>query len=561
MLPSCVDLAALSSDAVLACDICIIGTGPAGAAIARELSGGRYDVIVLESGGVEREPAADELNIIDNVGAPRQSDQWLVRNRVLGGSSATWTGKCVPFDDIDYQQRDWVAFSGWPFAPRKLDAYLDRAAPYLGITPGAGFSGGRFWHVAGREAPPPRLDPAVAESYFWQYSRDPYNPADYARFGPHLQEQLGPNLRLLTGATVTHIDLVASGEAVRGLEVTDRTGRRFRLDAATVILAAGGIENARLLLASNRVQNCGVGNGRDQVGRYLMDHLRGNIARFALPGTRKLRKWFGHYRLHNEQVFAHGMRISEARQHGERLVNCAGWIAGDLADDDPWEALKRAARCKPGFAADAWIIARHAGLLLAGAKDYFIERNGWPRKISALHLIGMCEQVPDPDSRVTLSERTDHLGMARPRIDWRIHEIEHRSLRRLGEIVVVEFQRMGLPAPMLADWMVPGGAIPADFVDVAHPTGTTRMGSDPGFSVVDENCQVHGIVGLFVAGSSVFPTSSHANPTQMVVAMALRLADHVKERVGQELFNAARKANANGEGAGSDEKVMGNAGA
>jgi choline dehydrogenase-like flavoprotein len=142
----------------------------------------------------------------------------------------------------------------------------------------------------------------------------------------------------------------------------------------------------------------------------------------------------------------------------------------------------------------------------------------------------MCEQVPDADSRITLSERRDRLGMRLPKVDWRSHPDEARTMHRMAELVSDELERIGLPKPVLADWVRDKAQIPASFVDVAHPSGTTRMSSDPGKGVVDADCEVHGVEGLFVSGSSVFPTAGHCNPTQMIVAMAIRLSDHLKVR-------------------------------
>lgn len=103
-------------------------------------------------------------------------------------------------------------------------------------------------------------------------------------------------------------------------------------------------------------------------------------------------------------------------------------------------------------------------------------------------------------------------------------------MRRITELMVEQLSRMGLEPPVLEDWVRDGAMFPQTFRDVAHPTGTTRMADDPACGVVDAQCQVHGVNGLFIGGSSVFPTAGHANPTQMIVALALRLADTLKGR-------------------------------
>ena len=105
------DLRAIPADATLEADVCVVGSGPAGATVALELANGNSKVIVVESGGLQRDTEVDQLNEIENTGWPRIMDQWLVRNRMLGGTSNTWADRCAPFDEIDYQARDWVAHS------------------------------------------------------------------------------------------------------------------------------------------------------------------------------------------------------------------------------------------------------------------------------------------------------------------------------------------------------------------------------------------------------------------------------------------------------------------
>jgi choline dehydrogenase-like flavoprotein len=143
----------------------------------------------------------------------------------------------------------------------------------------------------------------------------------------------------------------------------------------------------------------------------------------------------------------------------------------------------------------------------------------------------MCEQVPNPESRIMLSERRDRLGMRISHIDWHVSEAEARTMRRTAELMAEQFMRMGIDLPEPAEWVRDQAMFPQTFKDVAHPTGTTRMADSPDRGVVDADCQVHGVHGLFIAGSSVFPTAGHANPTQLIVALAVRLADTLKDRV------------------------------
>jgi choline dehydrogenase-like flavoprotein len=151
-----------------------------------------------------------------------------------------------------------------------------------------------------------------------------------------------------------------------------------------------------------------------------------------------------------------------------------------------------------------------------------------PHKVDSIAIEGMAEQRPNPDSRITLSDKTDALGMPMARVDWRGDRDARRSLARLGQHLMKESIRIDIPAPQLDDWVIDERHDDGIFIDSAHTAGTTRMSDDPKQGVVDSNCRVHGVAGLYVAGASVFPTSGHANPTLMIVSLAIRLADRIK---------------------------------
>lgn len=512
-------------------DVCIIGSGPAGSTLAAELSGVRLRVVLLESGGFARTPEADALNEIECVGRPRAPTSWSVRNRIVGGSSHTWGGRCAPFDEIDFEPRSWAASPGWPLPYQELAPYMVRSAAHLGLGSGDGYCDARFWALAGREPPANEPDRALLLPFFWQFSRDPNEsyPYEYRRFGRDLTNRLGDNITLVSGATVLRIEPDPGGQVVRAVVFADPQGRLRRLRAGCIVLCAGGVENVRLLLASDTVTANGLGNGRDLVGRYLMDHLRGPLGQIDDDKAGQLKKRFGRYNV-GRNFFRGGLRLSPEVQRDEALLNCAVWLGEALSPDDPWAAIRRIAGGAARWPQDLLAVGANAGLVAGGALDYFVHRNGVPRKLEALELICMCEQLPDPDSRITLSDRRDGFGARLPRIDWRVHALETRTLARTAELVAAEFERLGLPAVRLADWVREAGELPSSFVDVAHPSGGTRMSADPSGGVVDVNGQVHGVDGLYVAGSSVFPTVGHCNPTQTIVALAIRLADHLKRR-------------------------------
>ena len=524
----------VGSDAIpeaLRCDVCIIGTGPAGMTIARELSGTSLRVTLLESGGAERQEEVDTLNEIESIGWPRVMDQWLVRNRVVGGSSSTWTGRCAPFDDIDFQSRDWMPYSGWPFTINDMMPYIDRSSKYLGLGIGNGITDDRIWALSGHPQPTIELDTDKLIPMFWQFSRDPINQYDRVRFG-RLAPDLGSNVMLITNATVLRINATETAAAVESVEFAGVGGRRWTLPASAVVLCAGGIENARLLLSSDNVASQGLGNDKDLVGRFLMDHPRGTVARFPLKTAKGVLSKFASFKSHaaGANVFQPGVRLSPTIQRSEQLLNCATWVDERLAPDDPWDALIHFLRREPNARPDVRAMLANSGLLIYGLKEHFISHRALPRKLAEITLEAMCEQPPNPDSRIVLSDRRDRLGMRISRIDWRVTEEEARAMRRVAELMVDQLTSMGIEPPVLEEWVRDRAMPPHAIRDVAHPTGTTRMADDPADGVVDAQCQVYGVEGLFIAGSSVFPTAGQSNPTQMIVALALRLADRLKDR-------------------------------
>jgi choline dehydrogenase-like flavoprotein len=530
------DLRAISIDEPLEADFCIVGSGPAGATIALELASTDARVLLVESGGLKRDAGTDALNEIENVGRPRVMDQWLVRNRMLGGTSNTWAGRCAAFDEIDYEPRDWVPHSGWPFKADELTPYLSRSASRLGLVANIEQSSPGFWNPAKQRGSKPGIDEKLLGSCFWQFSRDASNRNFSVNFAESLRSSGANNLDVILNATVTHVNTNQAGTAVESIDVRGPDGEARTISSRYVVLGASGIENARLLLASNSLHSCGLGNQRDLVGRFLMDHLKGTIGSFDPRKAQALRSWFGQYFIKgpigNHRTLR-GFRLSPEYQRAANLLNGAVFTEEYefIAPDDPWIAMKRLLRGRPPALRDAVNFGANLHLVGQGLFQYLVEKSSPPRKLERLELRCIVEQQPDPESRVTLSTRVDRFGVPLSRIDWKVNEPERRTIKAIANVLKAEFERLRIEPPLLEGWITQDQGLPAYFQDIAHPTGTTRMSADPASGVVDPNCQVHGVLGLFIAGSSVFPTSGHANPTQMIVALAIRLADTLKSRI------------------------------
>lgn len=521
------DIRTLPPNEQVETDVCLVGAGPVGLTIATELAGSGLRIVLLESGGREPDAWADSLNQIENIGAPRVMDQTLVRNRGLGGTSRTWSGRIATFDTQDFESRGWMPNSGWPISRNSLLPYFSRALPHIGgeiaDNTDTSFKRDVLRGTANQ------FDAKIFEDYVWSYSRDATRNRDFMRFGPRAEKIDGRTVSGFLNATVTHINTDLEGRLVTGLEVFGPDNQPRFVAAALTVLCAGGIENARLLLASRRTLPQGVGNRHDQVGRYLMDHLRGPVAAYDPPAFLDAQAAFGSFRKRVNQrtvVLTRGVALSPALQEREGLLAAAAWLNGDVAADDPLMAIGQLARLRGSPVAEVGKIVRSAPIIVRGLSRLGANRSPL-RKLRWLNLECIVEQPPRPESRVTLSDRTDALGIPLSKVDWRVGDAEGRTMRALAVRFCEESRRLRLPIPRVADWVLDDAA-PLPMQDVAHPIGTTRMSADPKAGVVDLDCRVHGIANLYVAGASTFPTSGHANPTQTALAMAIRLADHLR---------------------------------
>ncbi len=531
-----VDLNRLERGSSFETDVCIIGSGPAGLSIANEFIGTNTRVLVLESGGLYDEPATQALYEIENTGAPRIMGQDVLRYRILGGTSHIWTGRCAPFDGIDFEPRSWVPWSGWPVTREDLEPYFEQAGPYLGIGPNQYDE--TLWKRFGVDTPTPPLAGQSLRTMFWQFSKRPMSTTPM-HFGRDWVNSDAPNIEILLHSNVTHINLTPGGERVESVEVSTLDGKRSLVKAQATVLCCGGIENARLLLASNRNLSRGVGNQNDMVGRFLMDHTSIVAGSFEPRNSFKLRSLFGSYWLNDERGrhrYLHGLGLSKAVQEKEQLLNCHAYI-GDFvsAEANAWSALgrlKSSLKSARISGPDAKLVLGHFGEIVSGLLRRRFKHRPELGAVDSLWLELMLEQIPAPESRVTLSQdKKDALGMPLSSLHWKISDAERITARRMVNFVSDEFARLGLPPLRDIAQLEEHGQWVTRSYERAHPTGTTRMSNNPREGVVDANCQVHGVAGMFVAGSSVFPTSGAANPTLMIVATSLRLADYLKGNV------------------------------
>jgi len=527
------DARSVRHGATVRADLCVVGAGASGITLVRELAGQAFDVCLLESGGERYDRRTQSLYRGDNVGLP-YIPLHRSRLRCFGGSTNHWTGWCRRLDPIDFEARDWVPHSGWPFGGAELDAHYARAHRLCQL------GDDRYDVAAWESETSPRLplDGERLRSKIFQFS--PPTP-----FGRIYRDEIerAPNVTGYLRANALELETCAAGERVTRAHVATLDGGRFAVEAAVFVLATGGIENARLLLLSRQGPGTALGNRHDLVGRFFMEHpyLFSGVFRPA-AGTA-----MGLYRIHRaETVQARGeilaaLALTAEAQRQERILNGAVYFF-------PRPQHKTYRR----FASAAMVSAQHyvdalrrgelpenpirdLRELIRGADD--VAASAVRRAVALFRtaerfsIRAFLEPAPDPESRVTLCARRDRLGQPRARLAWRLGGLDRRTLARLHEILDDEIRRAGVGTiESHLEHGVTGW--PATLTGGAHHMGTTRMHDDPRQGVVDRDCRVHGVSNLYVAGSSVFPTAGHVNPTLTIVALALRLADHLKRQLG-----------------------------
>jgi choline dehydrogenase-like flavoprotein len=544
------DAKELPDGETLAADICIVGAGAAGIAMALELAGSPLQVLVLESGGFKEERATQDLYAGSVVDERLHSPPDRYRQRRYGGTTTIWGGRCMPLDAIDFETRDFMPYSGWPIGPGALAPFYPKANQLC--------EAGEFAYTQAEAFAAP-LRPMIEGFSSERFTTDTLErfscPTDFgARYGHRLRA--AGNVRVVLHANVTALQLDPSGASLQSLAVRTLAGKAFTARAREFVLASGGLEAARLLLASRNVQPQGIGNAHDLVGRYYMCHLAGTIGaltihrplgsvwngydvsdegiycrrRIALSAEAQRRERIGNFiaRLHHPRItepehrnailsllflakfvipYEYGKRL-----HGDEKASLATWL----------KHLRNVAVGPFDAAGFAWHMLRDRKLAERKFPSIIIKP-----KANLFSLDFHAEQQPNPDSRVTLTPDLDALGMPRLRVDWRYTPLDVATVSRAIALLADDVKASGVgvlaydPASVEFE-MTRYGAYGG------HHIGTARMGTDPRTSVVDDACRVHGVRNLSIASCAVFPTSSQANPTLTVVALALRLAGRLR---------------------------------
>jgi choline dehydrogenase-like flavoprotein len=496
------DARTLPDRATLDAELCIVGAGPAGLALAADLVDSPARIIVVESGSWETEPAAQLLNLVRVEGDPHAGLQ-VSRCRQIGGTSRTWNmplapshgAKFVPLDALDF--RGELGRPPWPLRFADLEPNYIRAQAVAGL--------GQFEYEASAwklPASPIAVDHPTLVSRIYQFGPS-------SRFCEHLPNVLAraANVTLCHSATVVRLRWRRS--AVEALEAITANGTRLTVNTRRLVLAGGGIENARLLLVEAEA-----GNFQDEsgwLGRGFMEHPRDFSIRLD-SSSRRLFDRLEFFDAHAVEGATVGGRIAlrEEAILGEDLPNASMTLlpAGRSWRPFHWriESL-------------AW---RRLGWNLQWPPGYGWSRlRPFARRFDGFQLLINLEEFPNPDNRLGLDAERDPLGVRRVRLRRRWRRADAERLIRLRAVVARGLEDMGL-GPLAI-----GALVPPD-PNSHHHLGTTRMGPDPKTGVTDSHGQVFGTDNLFVVGGSLFPAAGYANPTLTAIALALRLADRFR---------------------------------
>jgi len=559
-----IDARSIPSGKTIETEVCIVGAGPAGISLARELIGQGFRVSLLETGGTEPDEAIQSMaaGADDTIGDFYPGAIYM-RTRRYGGTSHQWQidmqdgrrgVRYTTLDPIDFEKRDWLPHSGWAISRKDLDPYYERAhqvcqtGPYDYKT--------ETWEDEGAKRLPFDED-RVTTRMFHFGPRDVFSQ-DYRK-----ELEQSSNVTLYTYATAIELLTNDAAQTVTQVKVATLEGNTFQISAKVVVLAIGGLEVARLMLLSDSTQKNGLGNQHDLVGRFLMDHpvVRSGV---LLPPNRQAINRLNLYdvRWSKGSLVIGKPVLSDSVMRREQLLNMntAIFPAAGIYQHNPLRMLLPQGRRfrSPAIESAQTIVKslkrrqlpknalRHAANLATGLDDliyyewrkkprilkpYGFDTGGWSKlpdreqRFGCFEVFHLTEQAPDPENRVTLGDVRDRLGCRKLQIHWKWNEIDRRSARRAQDIFAEEFARVGLGKLRLErDRGTPQIFLPS----IHHHMGTTRMHEDPKQGVVDSTCRVHGVSNLYIASSSVFPTGGYANPTLTIIALALRVADQVK---------------------------------
>jgi choline dehydrogenase-like flavoprotein len=438
----------------------------------------------------------------------------------FGGTTGHWGGMCALFDPIVFKKRDWINESGWPITHETLLPYYKRASVNVDID-NSDFDL-NYWLKQDPGLIPLPFDKDVVWSKIWKFSKP-------TRFGTKYRDSIvnSKNIHLYTYANVVDITANENLQNIDTVTIKNYTGKTFTATARYFILACAGIQNPRILLAANKQSAKGLGNENDLVGRFFMEHVELKSAELWLSEKSELKLY-----MNAQPRIRAELAITPATQAEFKILNgMVSFTPLDYARQMPsYIQLWNTSDPRVNEEKSRQAMYKTAGSRIHRLFEKFKSAES-KKKHQAFQMTLRLEQSPNPLSRVTLGEQKDELGVPQANLNWAFTPLEKKSIRKIYEIIGQQAGESGIGRVRLMEelWDPDDVALPVTTSGGWHHMGTTRMSNDAKKGVVDADCKVHGIQNFFIAGSSCFTTGSAVNPTYTIVALSIRLADHVKD--------------------------------
>ena len=521
----------------ISCDICIVGSGAAGIAIASRFVNNKLKVLLMESG--EFKPVRETQNLYDlhNIGYPIRQD-FMSRARYHGGTTNIWLGRSMMLSRIDFIDRNWVSDSGWPFGYNEILNYYNKAVKLLKLPKKENFQVNKWFSGMNKYEKLINYEQNIClNASIWgvrpfNFRREYFSTFKTSRY---LDVYLNSNLVKIT--------LNENKKHISKVDFTSLNGNSLVVKPKICVLACGGLENPRLLLNSRHQINCGLGNENDLVGRYYSDHPRSIMGTIELNRNSRLPLFVG-YPFSDGKIQL-GIQFSEDTQKSDKLLNnylSLEPVVPDIVEESYDSIIRLGKRFFRRGYSDKRLNFSTSIAHIPEIIYYLTPKELLPHKLYSfifpflkyskslsgsykLRVANYCEQAPNSNSRVFLGKDKCRLGLNKIILDWRVGQDEKRNVLKLQSFVesCLRKNNIGKLCRNSSD---------IKFTDASHHIGTTRMSHDSKKGVVDSNCKIHNIDNLYIAGSSVFPTAGHANPTLTIVALSLKLADEIKRTFG-----------------------------
>ena len=492
-------------------DVVIIGAGAAGILLAVKLSERGKKVLVLESGHFTEDEHRQSLNEVEQSGKLLETAIWG-RKRAIGGTTIAWGGQSLPFSNLDFCERPWIVNSGWPLKLADLADYYPLANRFMKIDE-LDYDKDILTLL---HFDKPGFDPEKIWYHFAKWASEP----DFRKL---YGDDLSRNVTLVYNAVLTRVDIDGSGRA-DGITISNYNDRQYKIPVQQLIIAAGGIETNRILLSNNHQSPAGLGGGSGWLGKCFMEHPCTELGIVTTDNPYRLQYYFNTH-IARQRRYSIRLSLTEKYQRDFKSLNASASIMFDYSDQefDPYLEIKNFVRTRK-FSGSKEIFTNTKAYALS-AKAYLAHKFFYKHKARA-RLVTMGEQEPLRESFIGLSDRKDRFGTNLARVNWQLTKKSWDTAVGLAGMLKEELSRLSL-GELTTHAKITGGNEDWEscLTDVNHHMGGTRMSESPVEGVVNKNLQVWGHDNLYVCSTSIYPTSSHSNPTLTLLALSLRLVD------------------------------------